>query len=425
MCGIRGRRLQRLVRTGFLGAFVVTLALASTACGGKSASQSTAETGETSPSASATNPSDPSLEPVTIGVVSQEKELIQLPEVGYVARAYEKYANAELGGIDGHPLKVDVCLSGDTPESTQKCVQGFVNDPNVLVTILGSADTPTGRRLATASGMPIFVFFVEPADAQTEGVYSIDAGALGQGLVVGKYLAEDLNATTASLACIDDPFFREICDGTADAIEANNVTVSKKVIVDPAAADYTGPLTSLDPSNVDAIVAVMPGDQCLPLAKAIKQLGVTTPVATIDICLSQSIVDSGLVEGWAAVMNTVVTESDSVGNSDVSEAHRILKTYGEGEAVYTGNVGLMYANFEMLREIFDNIGVANLSRETIDEAIRTFHAELPTYGPVECPGPGKWIGECHASSIMMQIKNGEFVRASEFLDVRDELAQIP
>lgn len=370
-----------------------------------------------------TESADESLDPVKIGVVSQERELIQLPEVSYTARAYEEYINAERGGVDGHPLVIDVCLSGDTPESTQACIQRFINDPEILAVVHGSADTVTAWRMTAPAGLPILVFFVDSLDAQTEHVYSLDAGALGQALAVGKYLAENLGAGSASLACIDDPNFAVICDGTAAGIEQNGVTVHKKVLIDPGAGDYTGPVIAMEPEQADAIVAVMPGDQCLPLARAIQQLGVSQPVVSIDICLSQNVVESGLVEGWTAVMNTVIVESPDAGDPDVIELHRILSQYGIGTPTFTGNVGLMYAQFEMLHRIFLDLGVDNLSREAVDSAISTFSGTLPTYGPVSCPGPGKWVGVCHPSSIMMQIQDEQFVRASDFIDVTALLEQ--
>lgn len=376
----------------------------------------------------AENPADPDLEPVTVGLIAQVEDLIALPEFPFAIQAFERYANAELGGVEGHPLKVDVCTSGDRPESTQACAQRFVNDPEVLAVIVGSVDSVNAWEITTPAGLATLPPFIEPRDGTTPSVYTIDAGALGQGLAEGQYLSEDLGATSVSLICINDPNFVEICDGTENGIEGEGVDIHEKILVDTEAADYVGPTTALEADEVDALVAILTGDQCLPFAQAVSQLEITKPVIVPDICLSENVVESGLVEGWTAVLNSSVVESDEHaeerGDEDVLEVRRILREYGEGPTIYFGASGQAYANIYMVYQVLNSMPFDELTRESVDQGISTFSEEIPTYGPVKCPGPGAWIGHCHPVSIMMVVEDEQFTAASDFIDVSAALGEI-
>ena len=69
---------------------------------------------------------DESMEPVKIGMIAQVEELMAFPEVPAVAQAYVDYFNAELGGVDGHPIELVVC--GVDVASRRLTLGGAVRD---------------------------------------------------------------------------------------------------------------------------------------------------------------------------------------------------------------------------------------------------------------------------------------------------------
>ncbi|HCV33885.1 MAG TPA: hypothetical protein DGF10_04390, partial [Acidimicrobiaceae bacterium] len=73
----------------------------------------------------ASGQADQSMSPVKIGLIAQDEELFAFPEVRAVSQAFVDYFNAELTGIDGHPVELDVCGAGDAPEDHVACAQQF------------------------------------------------------------------------------------------------------------------------------------------------------------------------------------------------------------------------------------------------------------------------------------------------------------
>src|SRR4051812_14712220 len=65
--------------------------------------------------------------PVTIGVQSLDTGAVGYPQNTYGAKAAEWYVNNKLGGINGHPLKLDICSGDGTPETGVSCANHFVS----------------------------------------------------------------------------------------------------------------------------------------------------------------------------------------------------------------------------------------------------------------------------------------------------------
>ncbi|HWV84805.1 MAG TPA: ABC transporter substrate-binding protein, partial [Capillimicrobium sp.] len=83
-------------------------------------------------------PADESLPPVTIGWVNQEggqEEIGAAATQG--AELAVKVLNEKLGGINGHPVKLEKCFIRDAEEEGTTCAQKLVNNPDVKVIVMG------------------------------------------------------------------------------------------------------------------------------------------------------------------------------------------------------------------------------------------------------------------------------------------------
>ena len=154
--------MRRLSRIGF--AAVAAALLAAAGCSSSSSSSSTSVitptpgTSSTAAPASAgtggqgaqsvTNyltyvggtagPANSSLPPVYIGYVNQQGGPTA---VGLLATAGAqmavKYANAELGGMDGHPIQLVTCFIASAEEEGTTCAQKFLADTKIDVVNMG------------------------------------------------------------------------------------------------------------------------------------------------------------------------------------------------------------------------------------------------------------------------------------------------
>ncbi|HTU05110.1 MAG TPA: ABC transporter substrate-binding protein, partial [Trebonia sp.] len=83
-------------------------------------------------------PASTSLPPVYIGFVNQQGGPTSVgPLATTGAQMAVNYANAELGGVDGHPIKLVTCFIASAEEEGTTCAQKFLADKNVDVVNMG------------------------------------------------------------------------------------------------------------------------------------------------------------------------------------------------------------------------------------------------------------------------------------------------
>src|SRR3954469_8614216 len=79
---------------------------------------------------------DPSKPPVVVGFHSLEGGALSLPEIRQAFESGMNYVNEELGGINGRPMKAEICKIDVPPESSVNCANQFV-EKNVVVAVQG------------------------------------------------------------------------------------------------------------------------------------------------------------------------------------------------------------------------------------------------------------------------------------------------
>ena len=94
---------------------------------------------------------NPSLSPVTIGYVNEEGTVPSFVEYHNVTTATVNFVNEQLGGIDGHPLKLEACIM-QSEEDGQKCAGQFLNAKDIHIGILGLAVTGNAAFYKTVNG---------------------------------------------------------------------------------------------------------------------------------------------------------------------------------------------------------------------------------------------------------------------------------
>src|SRR5690606_31806189 len=65
-------------------------------------------------------------EPIVLGMINQENTPVgSYPELSSATRAAIEFVNAELGGVHGRPLELEVCNTEFSPEGSTACAQKF------------------------------------------------------------------------------------------------------------------------------------------------------------------------------------------------------------------------------------------------------------------------------------------------------------
>ena len=191
------------------GAMLAALLVLTAACSSKDDADGSGESSTTTPAADPAElfgePNEASGEPITVGVISDgATDAIDNTQGAEAAMAAIEYANDYLGGINGHPIEVETCETGQTPSGATTCAVEMVDAgvDAVLVGISGQ-DAAIYNGLA-GSGIP----YVSSATAAPdillgEGAF-VFANPIG-GFAASVLLAEESGADHAAFVVIDVP----------------------------------------------------------------------------------------------------------------------------------------------------------------------------------------------------------------------------
>lgn len=391
-----------------VGLFAI-FALVAASCGDDDAPEAEAPATTAAPTTTAApaeeppEPDDMAMDPVRIGFDSQEEELFSIIEARRAAEAAVAYINAELGGVDGHPLELELCTSGDGPEGAVACAQQFANDDDIHVMITSSYSSNEAAEVTVPAGLPQLALANLPDDWQRPTEWIFDPGFLGlvQGPVA--YAADTIGANTMTIICLDDPFFLEACDAAGVFAENAGLEVTG---ITPAAfeqADYVGVVTASGAADVDVVMAAIDGTQCSPLADALSSLSVETAIITFDTCALEDTVASGALDGWLVFGASALPVDPSLASDAVLEGQRIIETYGSEEAEVYGLAGWALVSVLGVHAALVDVGYENLSRETVNEALSQVQLTTGYYADVSCPGPDPFPGACVSSLIVLEV----------------------
>ena len=318
--------LTTQARRGWLGAaaLIATLIVAS-GCGSSKSSSTTTQAATSSPTtqtstapsggagaggggqASVTNylsyiggkagKANPALSPVYIGFVNQQGGQQQIgPLATTGAQIAVKYINAELGGIDGHPLALKTCFIRSAEEEGTTCGQKFLADKSVSVIDEGAVAIGDQSFLSTiGTSKPVLVgVAVTPIDGartNTAILFGDVTHVLGP---FGTYASQVLHAKTAALVYPNIAGITQGATAITDGLQKVGVKV-KKVGYDEAQTDLIGPLTSAGATSADLVIPYSDSSGCVNLAKGLKQLGITDAkkILSAPLCLN-GLVAAGL-----------------------------------------------------------------------------------------------------------------------------------
>ncbi len=400
-------------------ALLAALALGVAACGSSDDDEaSTAGNGsggdETTDEATVDgNAADTSLDPVRIGVIAQDEELVAFPEIRSAAEAMEGYFNAELGGVDGHPVEAVICGAGDTPESAIGCAQEFVNDDTIQIVWAGTLNTPAVAETMVAAGKPVLSIGNDIPDFLTPGQYTLDPGVLGQAQGVFQVAAQQLDAGTATLFVADDPAFDGFVPVLELLAEGQGITIDQ-IIRLGFEADLTGPVSAASQDSDTWIFVLADGAQCGAAANAATSLGFEGEVIGNDLCISEELVESGGVEGWYAPLSSAAPVT---GTDDYDEIGRIIETYAP-ETQRAGFAGLTMGAMQVAYDVLSAAGGPDATAESVAAELDAYSSDdVLGFPAISCPGPGSFVSACHTDPIVVQAVDGELVSPGGFLDI--------
>jgi branched-chain amino acid transport system substrate-binding protein len=411
-----GRALRRGA-PAFLAAAALIGAVACSS-GSPAASSASSSAGTASSSAAASTPpaalsaylpgKEATGTPVKIGLINNEgSSPTAEPSLGDAAVAAADYANAELGGIGGHPIKVYRCSESENTASATACANEMVQD-NVATVVIGS--TGYGANMVpiiTKAGIPyVSVTGSATQELTTPGAFMWSGGYEATLLGFAKYAAQhgykkvtayviDVPAALAGATSLGDPVFK-----------AAGVSLS----VEPVPADVpdaTSQVTAGLEGNPSAVAIIADEGTCTSILKALNVVNPTTPVLVNTSCMTTT-----AVQALGTAMNGVKVFGASAPQADDPEAelYRYVMAKYAPAANTTGYTVTGYQS--MLGLVRATEGLQGTpTPATITAAIKAAkNVPLPDGAGLTFSCNGKAISGlpsvCSAGEVVVTVQNG-------------------
>jgi len=229
---------------------------------------------------------NPKLAPITIGFINGQggPPNFNFPQATNVIRAGVKMVNAELGGVHGHPVRLNECFWAQAEEEGVRCGQQMVNDKRTMAILYGFVTVGNQSIYATVKGTkPIIgVVTANAADPTAKNAYFLNGS---QTSVLGPFgtFTKRFLPKVKSVAIVypNQPG----ADTAAFALRKGMQQVGVKVtmIATPQlATDLVGPATQA--SSADMIIPALGFTDCVPFARALDQIHYSKPVLSTPLC---------------------------------------------------------------------------------------------------------------------------------------------
>ncbi len=422
--------MRRYRRAGYAGIAALAVALlAAAGCSSGSSSSSSSSSASTTTSAAAapspsgssgglgaqsvtnyltytggkSGPANSSLTPVTVGFVNQQggQQVIGLHATDGAEMAV-KYINAQLGGVDGHPIVLDTCFIASAEEEGTGCAQKFLANKNVHVAASGAVVIGAQSFYATLGGKLPVVGGVAPLsiDGQQKNTAVLFGDATSVLGPMGTYGKDVLHAKTAVILYPDTASATPGALATEAGLKAAGISV-KMGPYPPTTTDLTGVLASTGAASADMVIPAVAAPDCVNIEKAFTQQGITDPkkIVAAPLCLNGQVA-AGL--GGDFPKWTYLIASSLFGDTTdpgMIEYMKLAQTYSTpANAPDPWNI-VDFGQMMTIDKILNQVGYANLTPAAILSAVKAFKGPQALGAPaLECGYNPSAPGVCNNRS---------------------------
>jgi branched-chain amino acid transport system substrate-binding protein len=390
-----------------------------TACGGSSSSStsssasSVTQAASSPPTTSGTPASEsgkaanPKLSPVVVGFNNLESASASSIQIRIGLEQGLKYVNADLGGVNGHPLKAIECKTDTTPASEIGCANEFVSD-HVVADFEGSeAAASAALPILEKAGIAAISFSGTdaPMDAAKGEVFNFN-GSDNERYAAFLIAAKDLGKTNVLMPLPDIPIVIPKVNAVIYPV-AKKLGIKVKVAYYPfTESDWSTTAASWIGSGADAIIpAITTNPQCSGYVSALKSLNYT---GTIMAGLCNQFTDAtGVYVGSFGYTPQMYPEAPAKVQADINT----YNTWMAKQSTLTpANYSTAYAGFQ---EAVNGANMLSQTKGALTAA--NVKASLPSaHGPLfmntntyNCSGDDGWphTSGCSTGVVISQFTN--------------------
>ena len=399
-------------------ASTVAVALTVAGCAASSKKQAGAPSGSAGSASSAlgtANPADSSKSPVLVGFISQDHGAVgAFPEGTQGAKAAVSYINDYLGGVSGHPLKLDPCATDGTLASDQSCAQQMVTDKVLYVQSAISFNSYAWPAILGPAGVPVIGFNpFTPQEYSAKNFYAFGGLPL-QAATLADVISKQPNVKTVSIVTGTVPGALAIVPVIQKALRGLGINADNVVKFDVSNTNLLATYVAAK-KNADGIIANLSTPNCISFANAAASQGNKLPVAFNGTCLDPGALKQvgSKMDGW---FNAVGLQDPDGSDPEAKIFISALDKY----APTAGHTSYSQAAFSNVMTVYNNVlkplGPDNLSAASIEKQITTPGGGQVFMGP-KYTCPGKVLSAiCTSSDAVIQIKDSKPTWQSGFTD---------
>jgi branched-chain amino acid transport system substrate-binding protein len=244
------------------------------------------------------------------------------------AKAAVQYVNQYLGGIAGHPIKLDACSTQQNPAQAANCVTKLANDKVSAVLSAGSGWQTYTLPPIAKGGIPVFATeALDPAILNNPNIF-VMSNNLASAYAGPAKVAQQAGYKRAAIVLVDVPAatgpFKENAPPYYDRA---NVKVDI-VTVPPDAADMTPQIQAEVSKDPGQFYVVGGSAFCARAIQAIKSVSFKGNVVVIPQCVDATTVKT---VGGVAGVKIVTATSDDPTTADFKRFAAVMGKYAGGE----------------------------------------------------------------------------------------------
>lgn len=358
-------------------------------------------------------------EPLVLGMVNQENTPVgSFPELSVSVQAAAAFVNAELGGVGGRPVVIELCNTNFSAEGSTACGQRFAEQqvPVVLggIDIFGNAvDVLEANSIPYVGGIPVSGQSVTATNA-----FQWSGGTWGAAVAFADYADTALDVESVAIVFGEFGSIADSADYGRTVLESRGITTTM-VPYPIVTSDLTSPLSAALSSDPDALFVLAADTGCKAAFDGVQTLGVDMPVFYVGACASPNIVASVPAASTdGAYFNVEGPVSTTNPTPDFALYAGVLETYGDG----LDPVGAATVSFRSFMNLWALLVAAEgtLDADSV-AAVLSAQVDTPSFmgHPYTCDReqfPGL-PAMCSPQQIMVQMTDRRVTQIGDWIDV--------
>ncbi|AHH19844.1 putative ABC transporter, substrate-binding protein [Nocardia nova SH22a] len=343
--------------------------------------------------------------PLEVGFINSNSGAFPEEVVAKAAQAAADHVNGN-GGIDNHPITLDVCNTDGSPQASINCANKFIGDRVALV--VNGDDVGINSAIPVLQKAGITMFGVTGGTVPTpQNVFLWPPTAAINRAAAYLLKKQDPKLKTIAYIIPNNPYINQSFQPLQAAAAAIGVD-SVLITVSPTSPDFNTAIASAKSRHADAIYLVMAENQCTQAVRTIEQSGFD---GTVSAGVCQQFVEDLGAQAKGVYTTQYLFPYNSLASitapnkADVELYGRTMTEAGLGDDL-NSFAPLGFSGIMTLANILKGVQ-GDLTPQAIAQALGSFRGTAFMGGPVDCAARTEASGGGCGAGMALVRANGD------------------